>query len=107
VRHRLGTATVEVCAPSGTVLASHRLAVAGAGQLVRAPEHRVALEGVVLGAFTNDRPCVRKGNHPPGPAALAAAARLLGREGREVVVDLGRYAELAGASGRELVEGAR
>jgi len=48
----------------------------------------------VLGAFTTDRPCDRKANHPPGPAALAAAARLLGDEGRAVTVDLGRYAEL-------------
>jgi transposase len=107
VRYRLGTATVEVSASSGTVLASHRLAVAGAGQLVRTPEHQAALEGVVLGAFTTDRPCARKGNHPPGPAALAAAARLLGREGREVTVDLARYAELASQGGRERLEGAR
>jgi len=68
--------------------------VAGAGQLVRPPEHRAALEGVVLGAFTTDRPCARKANHPPGPAALAAAARLLGGAGREVTVDLDRYAQL-------------
>lgn len=51
----------------------------------------------MLGAFTTDRPCDRKANHPPGPAALAAAARLLGGEGREVTVDLGRYAEFAEA----------
>jgi hypothetical protein len=50
----------------------------------------------VLGAFSTARPCQRKGNHPPGPAALAAAARLLGPAGREVTVDLGRYAELVG-----------
>jgi hypothetical protein len=59
-------------------------------------EHRTALEGVVLGAFSTARPCQRKGNHPPGPAALAEAARLLGPAGREVTVDLGRYAELVG-----------
>jgi hypothetical protein len=50
----------------------------------------------VLAAFSNARPCQRKGNHPPGPAALAEAARLLGPAGREVTVDLGRYAELTG-----------
>jgi hypothetical protein len=94
VRHRLGTATVEVHAPSGTVVARHHLAVAGAGTIVRTSEHRAALEGVVLGVFTTARPCARKGNHPPGPAALAAAARLLGPGGRDVVVDLHRYAEL-------------
>jgi hypothetical protein len=53
----------------------------------------------VLGAFSTARPCQRKGNHPPGPAALAAAARLLGPAGREVTIDLGRYAELAGVVG--------
>ena len=96
LHHRLGTATLEVCSAAGSLLATHRLASAGAGQLVRTPEHRAALEGVVLGGLTSDRPCVRKGNHPPGPAALAEAARLLGPAGREVTVDLGRYAELAG-----------
>jgi len=95
VRHRLGTATVEICSAAGSLLASHRLAVAGASMIVRTDAHRAALEGVVLGAFTTNRPCNRKANHPPGPAALAAAARLLGGEGSEVTVDLGRYAELA------------
>ena len=97
LRHRLGTATLEVCSAAGSLLAGHRLAVAGAGAVVRTPTHRAALEAVVLGAFTTARPCERKGNHPPGPAALAAAARLLGPQGREVTVDLHRYAELAGA----------
>jgi transposase len=96
LRHRLGTATLEVCSAAGSLLATHRLVPAGAGQLVRTPEHRAALEGVVLAAFSTARPCQRKGNHPPGPAALAAAARLLGPAGREVTVDLGHYAELAG-----------
>ena len=45
------------------------------------------------------RPCERKGNYPPGPAARAAAAALLGgSEAREVVVDLARYAELVEAA---------
>lgn len=110
VRHRLGAATVELHAPSGALLACHRLAEAGAGTVVRTQAHRTALEGVVLGAFTTDRPCDRKANHPPGPAALAAAARLLGPQGREVTVDLDCYAELvdrAGASGDQLVGGTR
>jgi hypothetical protein len=47
-------------------------------------------------AFSTARPCQRKGNHPPGPAALAEAARLLGPAGCEVTIDLGRYAELVG-----------
>jgi len=92
VRHRLGGPTIEIVASSGTLVAVHRLA---AGGLVRTPEHRAALERAVLGAFTTLPPCERKGNHPPGPAARAAAAALRGGpEEREVVVDLARYAEL-------------
>jgi transposase len=94
LRHRLSTATVEVHAPSGRVVATHSLAPAGAGVLQRSPEHRQALETAVLDAFTTARPCDRKANCPPGPQALAEAARLLGDEGRDVVVDLEVYAEL-------------
>lgn len=92
VRHRLGGPTIELVAPSGALVAVHRLA---AGGLVRLPEHRAALERAVLGAFTSEPPCERKANRPPGPAARAAAAALRGdAEAREVVVDLARYAEL-------------
>ena len=66
---------------------------------MRSAEHHAALERVVLSAFTTDRPCDRKANRPPGPEALADAARLLGNEGRAVVVDLAAYAALVeGAS---------
>ena len=61
---------------------------------MRTPEHRAALESVVLASFTTARPCDRKANRPPGPESLAEAARLLGTEGREVTVDLQGYAEL-------------
>lgn len=92
VRHRLGGPTIELVAPSGALVAVHRLA---SGGLVRLPEHRAALERAVLGAFTTERPCERKGNHPPGPAARAAAAALRDDpRDHEVVVDLARYAEL-------------
>lgn len=64
LRHRLGTATVDVVSPAG-VLLSHRLAPEGAGTIVRTPEHHAALEQVVLSAFTTDPPCDRKGNHRP------------------------------------------
>ena len=40
VRHRLGSPTIEVVAPSGALLVSHRLAPAGSGALVRSPEHK-------------------------------------------------------------------
>jgi transposase len=94
VRHRLSTPTVEVHAVSGRLIATHQRVTDGLGVVQRLPEHRQALESAVLAAFTTARPCDRKANRPPGPASLAEAARLLGAEGREVVVDLARYAEL-------------
>ena len=94
LRHRLGTATVEIHGPSGALLVSHRLAPNGAGALVRTAAHRAELERVVLSAFTTDRPCERKANRPPGTDAHAEAAKLLAGLGPDVVVDLARYAEL-------------
>ena len=99
VQHRLGSGWLEVVAGSGVVVARHRR-VGGTGGIYRLPEHEVALRGVVLAAFTTAPPCHRKGNRPPGPEARAAAALLRGLgEDAEVEVDLGRYAELAGAAG--------
>lgn len=96
LRHRLGTSTVEVFTPAGVLLVSHRLAPPGAGLMVRTPEHAGALEKVVLGQFSTARPCDRKANRPPGPAALAERARLLGAAGAEPTVDLERMAEVIG-----------
>lgn len=92
VRQRLGSPTLEIVTGAGIPVAVHR--VASGGGIVRTPEHRAALEREVLAAFSTARPCERKGNHPPGPAARAAAAVLRDDEAREVVVDLVRYAEL-------------
>ena len=52
----------------------------------------------MLSAFTTDRPCERKANHPPGAAARAEAAKLLAGLGPRGHVDLARYAELAEAA---------
>lgn len=93
LRHRLGSGALDIVAPGGLVLVTHRLAVAGAGAMVRTPEHRAALEAAVLGQFTTARPCDRKANKPPGAAALAARAELLG-SGCEPAVDLERLAEI-------------
>jgi transposase len=98
LRHRLASATVEIHSVAGGLLAAHRLAPTGAGSIVRSAEQHAALEHVVLSAFTTDRPCDRKANRPPGAEALAAAAALLGNEGRPVVVDLAAYAALADSS---------
>ncbi|HMK62042.1 MAG TPA: IS21 family transposase [Acidimicrobiales bacterium] len=94
LRQRLGTASLEVVSPSGGLVATHGLLPAGAGALVRSPEHRAALEKAVLAQFTTARPCDRKANRPPGPEALAEAARLLGTEGTDPVVDLEVYAAI-------------
>jgi transposase len=95
VRARLGEQTVRIFSPAGVLLATHRRAPAGAGQIVRSGEHAAGLQTAVLQAFTTRLPCRRKQNHPPGEAALAAAARLHGQEPTAVVVDLERYAQLA------------
>jgi transposase len=94
LRHRLGTATVEIFTPGGTLLVTHRLAPPGAGSVVRTPAHRAALEAVVLSQFSTTRPCDRKANRPPGPAALTERAALLGTEGAEPAVDLAQLAEV-------------
>ena len=94
LRQRLGTTTVDVVSPAGIVLVTHQLAAAGSGAMVRTPAHREALEKVVLGQFTTARPCDRKANVPPGAAALAERAKLLGPAGAEPTVDLDQIAEV-------------
>jgi hypothetical protein len=100
-RHRLGTLELTISSPGGVLLASHRLAPAGAGRTLRLPGHAAALERVVLAAFTSTPPCKRKANRPPGPQAQAAARqlRLFPQDHAEVAVDLARYAELADQGG--------
>lgn len=94
LRHRLGTNTLDVVSPAGVVVVTHPLAASGAGLIVRTPGHREALEKVVLGQFSTARPCDRKANRPPGQAALAERARLLGTGGAEPKVDLAEMAEV-------------
>ena len=77
VRHRLSSPTIEIVSRTGALVAVHRRATGG---LVRTPEHRAAFEAAVLGVFSMARPCVPKGNHPPGPAARALAAALCGMD---------------------------
>ncbi len=94
VRHRVGSVQLEITTLAGAMLATHVRHPDGAGSVVRLPEHQSALEKVVLANFTTARPCPRKVNRPPSAEALAAAARLRDHADREVVIDLGRYAEL-------------
>ncbi len=95
VRHRLSSPTIDVVAPSGVILVTHRLAPAGSGALVRSREHKEALEAAVLSAFSTARPCDKKANRPPGREALEEAARLLGPIGREPVSTSVVYDEIA------------
>jgi transposase len=98
VAHRLGEDLVEITTPGGVVLARHRREPDGAGVIARHDEHVAALDRAVLAAFTDRAPCRSKQRRPPSPAALAEADRLRGRPaapGRQVVVDLARYAAAA------------
>jgi transposase len=95
VRHRLGTAGIEIVSAAGNLLASHLRQPPGGGYVVRDPAHRAALEHEVLAAFTFDAPCRRKTNRPPGEAARAEVARLLrSYEDDDVVVSLATYQAL-------------
>jgi hypothetical protein len=92
VRHRLGTAGIDIVSAAGILLASHQRKTPGGGHVVRDPAHKTALEHVVLEAFTTDPPCRRKANRPPGEQARKEAAKLLsGFEDDEVVVSLAAY----------------
>ena len=91
--------TLRIQSASGLVLAEHRMAPDGAGEVIRLPEHRQALENAVLAAFTTRRPCRRKENRPPSPAAKAIAAQIRGAgdlvPAADVIVSLERYQALA------------
>jgi transposase len=108
VRHRLGDPTIDILSPGGVVLARHRREPDGAGVVVRADDHVVALEHAVLAGFTDRAPCRSKQRRPPSAAALAEAARLAGTTttsgaGDQVVVDLADYAAAAHASPAQLI----
>jgi hypothetical protein len=99
VHVRVGEGVLRILSPAGEVLATHRRALAGAGQTVRSAEHAALLERAVLAAFTTDHACRRKANRPPGANALAELARLKGIEAEPApVISLRRYAELAEAA---------
>ena len=94
VRHRLGAPTIDVVAPSGAILVTHRLAPAGSGPWC-AVSSTARPRGRRAQRLHHGRPCDKKANRPPGKEALEEAARLLGPIGREPVVDLSVYDEVA------------
>jgi len=96
VHARVGEPLLRILSAAGEIVATHRRAVAGAGQTVRSAEHAAALEHAVLQAFTTGHACRRKANRPPGENALAELARLKGTQPESApVIDLARYAQLA------------
>lgn len=99
VRARVGEPLLTVFSPAGTLIATHRRALTGAGQTVRTGEHARLLERAVLDAFTTQTDCRRKTNRPPGDASLAELARLRGHHAEPApVISLERYAQLAEAA---------
>jgi len=93
VQARVGEPVLRILSAAGELVASHRRAPAGAGQLTRSPEHAALLEQAVLAAFTTDHACRRKLNRPPGQDALTELARLKGVIVEPApAIDLGRYA---------------
>ena len=99
VRLRLGADRIQIATIGGAVVAEHRRAADGAGSIIRAEHHVVALETAVLNAFSDGRPCKHKTRRPPSQAAQAEAARLRGIEGDDpaarVIIDLAAYAAVA------------
>jgi hypothetical protein len=96
-RVRVGEPLVQIVSAAGVLIAAHRRAPAGAGQLVRSQAHQAALERAVLAAFTTRPRCARKPNRPPSSEALVLAAA----HGAAVDVEipsLESYARLVAAS---------
>jgi len=92
----VGEPILRISTAAGELIATHRLAPAGAGQRVRTATHAAGLERAVLAAFTTKTPCRKKQNRPPGERALAELAALHGHD-RSPAVSLDHYAELAEA----------
>jgi transposase len=104
VRHRLGADTLTIATAGGAVVAEHRRMPDGAGAVVRAEHHVVALETAVLKNFSDARPCKHKTRRPPSAASMSEAARLRGVPDTDpaarVVIDLSAYAAAAVHLGR-------
>ena len=97
VRHKLGTATVDVADSRGALLAHHVRQVDGAGAVVRLDEHVAALTTVVLADFSDRGPCRPKTRRPPSAQAVAEAERLRRKgsgldAGDHVIVDFAEFA---------------
>ncbi len=96
VQQRLGATSIDIATVSGTVVARHRVAEPGLGVTIRDTGHVTALEAIALAAAPPGRPHRRKERIPPGPAALHAAAVLIGTAAApSTVIDLAAYEQAA------------
>lgn len=100
VRLRLGEDVLRIATTGRAVIAQHRQAPPGSGQVVRDEGHVIALERSVLASFTDRAPCKTKVRRPPSAAALAEAEELRGYPpggdpAERVVIDLSTYAAVA------------
>jgi len=77
VSHALGGQFCDIATVSGIVIARHRMAADGLGVMVRDSGHVIALDTAAMATAATGRPHRRKERIPPGPAAQAAATRLL------------------------------
>src|SRR3954469_11553336 len=66
VQARVGDLVLRIISATGELVATHRRALAGAGQRVRSAEHAAMLEQALLAALTTEHACRRKANRPPG-----------------------------------------
>ncbi|WTX00926.1 IS21 family transposase (plasmid) [Streptomycetaceae bacterium NBC_01309] len=99
VRHRLGEDHLDIATAGRAVIARHRIAPRGSGQVVRDAGHVVA-EQAVLAASSDRAPCKTKVRRPLSDAANAEAERLRteragGSTAERVVIDLNHYAAVA------------
>jgi IstB-like ATP binding protein/Mu transposase-like protein len=82
VHARVGEPVLRVLSAAGEVVATHRRAPAGAGQILRAPEHAAALERAVLAAFTTDHACPPQAQPAPRPGRAGRARKASGHRSR-------------------------
>jgi transposase len=92
----VGEPALRIATATGELIATHRMAPAGAEQRVRTASHAAGLERAVLAAFTTKAPCRKKQNRPPSERALAELAALHGHD-RAAAASLEQYAQLAEA----------
>lgn len=83
VSHPIGGQVVDIATAAGIVIARHRLAADGLGVAVRDNGHVLALDAAAMARATSGRPHRRKERIPPGPAAKAAATKLIAAQAGE------------------------